>query len=457
MVILVILAVGGFFIFSTPAVKLTANPITIKIGQKVQLVWSSTRSSRCSVISPSHWIGFTKSSAVQSVFPTSNTTYKISCNGLLGAKVASVEVRVSGNHNQLFGYSTHIGSQSDPNQYLNFAKNSNATTVRDDSQFKWARVEPARGKFYWAASDKVVEESANAGLHVLLLTDKTPSWTNISDSASFGSFITQLVSRYGPGGKFWVANPNVPQVYPAGIEIWNEENLNQISPSTYVAMLKAAYSAVRSIYPAPDGIKTMPVILGGLGAKGGYNDANCDGSADTPISNSGHYNNLNYLEDIYQNGGEGYFDAVGWHLYNFGNGAVASQMLAYNYCSPWSQLNATNPSVLSLMQQYGDASKKIWVTEAGAPTCQIHNTSFYSCVSEAEQAKLATAEVSAWKSYPWAGNFYWYDLRNDNGGISTSDKEQHFGVVRGSQNSIDNGGPNSPKPSYYALKKSYSQ
>jgi hypothetical protein len=120
---------------------------------------------------------------------------------------------------------------------------------------------------------------------------------------------------------------------------------------------------------------------------------------------------------MYANGAAGYFDALSWHPYNFKSGATAGDMLAYHPCSTWSQIQDTTPSARSLMIASGDGGKKIWATETGAPTC-IAGAS-YPCVSEAEQANFATQAIALWKSRSYTGNYYWYDLRDDGGGLST--------------------------------------
>ena len=137
------------------------------------------------------------------------------------------------------------------------------------------------------------------------------------------------------------------------------------------------------------------------------------------------WNGLSYLQALYSDGIHGYFDAVGWHPYNYWNDASAAQMLAYNRCSGWSQMALTDVSVRSLMIVNGDAGKKVWVTEVGVPTCVPDAR--YGCVSPTQQAVLAAREARIWQSLSWAGGFYWYDIRDD--GLSAQDAESNFGVV----------------------------
>jgi polysaccharide biosynthesis protein PslG len=189
---------------------------------------------------------------------------------------------------------------------------------------------------------------------------------------------------------------------------------------------------------------SMVVLTGGLAPVGGYNDANCNGG--TSGTTSGAENGLNYLQAMYANGAAGSFDAVGWHPYNFWSGATAVQMLAYHPCSAWSQMADTPVSVRSLMTANGDSVKKIWSTEFGASSCIAGAA--YRCVTETEQANLATNSMVLWKGFSWSGGYYWYDVRDDFGGTSTTNDEAHFGAVRGD---------GSLKPSYSTLKTAWSQ
>jgi WD40 repeat protein len=353
---------------------------------------------------------------------------------------------------QPVGYDAHVWEQSDPDRYVGLIEAGGADSLRDDVQ--WAFVEPIEGVFDWWTTDALVTESAEHHLHALLTVDTTPAWANggsfVNDTlpplnpAAYGQFAAEVAARYGPGGTFWAANPQLPVYLPAGLELWNEENFSSFwggetpDPGVYAEMVAAAYSRVKAVDPG------MTVVLGGLGPQGGYDDVDCTGQQATGHDASA-WNGLNYLQALYGDGIQGNFDAVGWHAYNFANGTTAASMLAYTRCSAWSQMAATPVSVRSLMTANGDAAKQIWITEAGAPTCTGSvGSSPYTCVLPAQQADLATSEVQIWKTLSWAGGFYWYEIRDD-----WSESESfsgHFGAV-----SADD----SPKPAYNALAQAW--
>ena len=353
---------------------------------------------------------------------------------------------------RVVGYDAHVLDQRDPARYVGLIEGGGATSLRED--VSWADVEPARGRFDWSGPDLIVSQAAMHHLHVLLIIDRSPAWasggsTSNSDWAwlpprsptTYGVFAAAVAARYGAGGQFWQLHPRMPQYLPVGLELWNEENVSVFwggqPPNTklYAAMVRAAYTSIKRADP------NMIVLTGGLAAVGGYDDVTCDGQKGAGHTRSA-WNGLNYLQALYDDGIHGYFDAVGWHPYNYRNGASAAQMLAYNLCSAWSQMALTPVSVRSLMAAHGDESKQVWVTEVGAPTCVPGAR--YSCVSPVQQAVLAAREARIWQGLNWAGGFYWYDIRDD--GLGDEDGEAHFGAESWSD---------LPKLTYLALRRAW--
>src|SRR5205085_3279410 len=101
---------------------------------------------------------------------------------------------------------------------------------------------------------------------------------------------------------------------------------------------------------------------------------------------------VGYLQQMYAAGLHKSFDAISVHPYTFWPGATAEEMLNSPE-SGWQQLATTTPSIRSVMIANGDATKRIWVTEFGAPTNQV---------SELQQADLLTAAVANWRTKRWA-------------------------------------------------------
>ena len=350
------------------------------------------------------------------------------------------------------GYSAQVAGQPDPARYVGLVEDGGASSLRAD--VNWAYIEPAPGRFLWSIPDEIVTQSAEHHLHVLLIIDTSPRWASGSSTSNpqwdwlpprrpttYGVFAATVAARYGPDGVFWQGHPHLPHYLPAGLELWNEENVSRFwggqppNPELYAAMVTAAYSRIKRVDPA------MTIITGGLAPAGSYDDINCGGSGSGHAD--GRWNGLKYLQALYADGIQGHFDAIGWHPYNYWKDATAAQMLAYNLCSAWSQMDSTPVSVRSLMITHGDGAKRIWITETGAPTCMRNAT--YVCVSPAQQADLAAAEVRIWRTLSWAGGFYWYDIRDNSLGIQNA--ESHFGAV-----SSDD----AAKPVYRTLKEAWS-
>ena len=90
------------------------------------------------------------------------------------------------------------------------------------------------------------------------------------------------------------------------------------------------------------------------------------------------------------------------------------------------------------MIAYGDKNKKIWITEFGAPT-NGPDSNWY--VSENEQVRMVSDALALYKTYTWAGPFFWYSFRDS--GTTTDTNENFFGLTRAD---------GSTKPAYTALK-----
>ena len=136
--------------------------------------------------------------------------------------------------------------------------------------FDWATIEPSRGHFDFATYDAFMAATARAGLQVLPIVFGRPSFepaqrpagghltaTTTSPPArlsDFAQFAATLVRRYGPGGTFWRAHPQLPVHVIRSWQIWNEPNLpvywaGKPSAAGYVAMLAATARAIRAVDP----------------------------------------------------------------------------------------------------------------------------------------------------------------------------------------------------------------
>ncbi len=229
---------------------------------------------------------------------------------------------------------------------VNLADLANAYLVQDmrfsaiKGYVNWATVETQPGKFRWVDPDNVLKAAEGAGAAILLRVHGTPTWARPpnsieshppTDPADFAQFLSALATRYR--GRV------------AAYEIWNEPNLgyewgNQPpDPAAYTALLQTAYRAIKTADPA------ALVVSGGLAPTAGD---------DFPAAMS----DLDFLAGMYAAGVQGSFDALGSHLYTFGQSPDAV---------------SANPADITfqrvvhqheIMLAHGDGSP-IWVTEMG--------------------------------------------------------------------------------------------
>jgi hypothetical protein len=155
-----------------------------------------------------------------------------------------------------------------------------------------------------------------------------------------------------------------------------------MTATRYLNLLKATWTSVKAIN------KAIPVITGGLAP-----------ALDTTKS----VNARTWLLNLYKAGGKPYFNAVAMHPYTWPNKP------SDNKPNGWGNMTlAANgkPSMRQTMTKYGDSGKKIWNTEFGSPESKVGLT---------KQAAIATDAVKVWKSYPWAGPFFYMsfiDMKN---------------------------------------------
>ena len=97
----------------------------------------------------------------------------------------------------------------------------------------------------------------------------------------------------------------------------------------------------------------------------------------------------------------------------------------------------TPESLRSVMTANGDADKKIWMTEYGAPT----NGDPGAQVTEAVQAQFVTDAYNQVKTYLGGANF-WFQYRDR--GTTTDTRENFFGLVRTTSRTSRPGAPTRP-------------
>jgi hypothetical protein len=164
-------------------------------------------------------------------------------------------------------------------------------------QFSWEEIEPDKGQFYvpgtltssWAKYDKIVDMADKYGLQIIARLDRPPSWARpaatsgrgpIDNYADYGDFVYAFVSRYAGRIRY--------------IQVWNEPNLwyewGGIEPSArdYVTLLRLAYRRAKEADP------NIYILSAPL--------------APTLERSVRATSDLDYLQQMYDEGARNYFD-----------------------------------------------------------------------------------------------------------------------------------------------------
>lgn len=286
------------------------------------------------------------------------------------------------------------GSDTELERDLDLVEGTGVRWIRFD--FEWWSAEPEPGRFDWSQIDRVVREARERDLQVLGTLGYTPEWARPAgavddkvppeDPDRFGAFVAEAVRRYAPQGvRHW--------------EVWNEPNIVQFwkplpDPEAYAELLLTASAAIRAEDP------DATVVSAGLAP-----------AADRP---DGKYlSPRTFLDRVYAAGAGGAFDAVGMHPYAFPYGVEK--------VAEWNQFQ-TMPDTYQVMVRHGDASKKIWATEFGAPTGTAE-----AAVTATAQVEMIRSAWTKWTRWPFTGPIFWYSLRDV--GTNESDVEENFGLV----------------------------
>jgi Big-like domain-containing protein len=271
----------------------------------------------------------------------------------------------------------------------------------------WESAEPSPGQYNAAYIDYLAAKVADAkrrGIKVLMIIGRTPAWASggepaiapPSDPARFGAFMGEIARRI-PGVDAW--------------ELWNEEDgpeffLDGPQPGAYAAMVKAAYPAIKAAQP------NDVVVTGGMVG-----------------------NNMDFLEQLYDHGAQGSFDAVGVHTDTAC--LVNSPDVVYrDEKGRIGQYSFTGyREVHAVMSRHGDGAKPIWMTELGWNT---QSTAPNSCsvgkwkgtkplgVSEAQQAEFLTQAYRCVAADPFVQTALWFGIQD----IPGSAHAAGFGLYR---------------------------
>jgi hypothetical protein len=151
------------------------------------------------------------------------------------------------------------------------------SVVRIDAS--WSGIEPSAPSadgvrtYRWARYDEMAGAMARQGLRWYPMLGYSTSWSGTvagdlfsgpADPAAYGDFVRAFAQRYGRGGTFWSAHPELPNLPTVSYEIWNEPDAEQFwhqqdtAPDEYADLYLSARAAVHAVDPQAE------AVVGGL-------------------------------------------------------------------------------------------------------------------------------------------------------------------------------------------------
>jgi polysaccharide biosynthesis protein PslG len=322
--------------------------------------------------------------------------------------VTGDNVGLSGGHMLLWE------SEHDRQADLNAIQLSGAKWVAVDVD--WASIEYQNNQYRWGPLDNVVLAAKARGLKVLGIIAYTPKWARPADcppnnthclpqkAEQFAAFAADAASRYGNFSGY----PNLRSGITSW-QIWNEPNhypfVQRVDIPLYVNMLKQSYTSIKQRDP-------YTWVLAG-------------GTAPAPDDPGGKdMSPATFLSSIYFWGARGYFDAFGHHPYSFPCSPLTE--------APWNAFYQTL-ALHWIMVYNGDGAKRIWGTEAGAPTgadvggCTANAG---KSVTETTQSQYAAQYILRWTK-DWGaftGPLFWFQVRDN--GTNVWNWNDNLGLLR---------------------------
>jgi hypothetical protein len=166
------------------------------------------------------------------------------------------------------------GIPSDPSQ-LDQLHSAGMSLYRTDAS--WGTAEPQAPvggvhSYQWDAFDSTATTLARHNLRWYPILDYSAPWASAgpspfyapSDPAQFSAYAAAFAARYGPGGSFWAAHPELPYLPAQQYEIWNEANNPTFwadqtdAPAQFADLVLSAHAAIHAVQPS------ATVVLGGL-------------------------------------------------------------------------------------------------------------------------------------------------------------------------------------------------
>jgi hypothetical protein len=266
------------------------------------------------------------------------------------------------------------------------SSNLGVTWIRID--FDWFRMEPERGRFEWAETDRVVEKASTSGLEMLATLAYTPAWASsnpgspqVSDPPAaaefYRDFVRASVNRYRERVRFW--------------QFWNEPNLGDFWKGTReqyrVSILEVGARTAREVDPG------ARVVAPGLANVGSWRP---------------------WFEEAMR--AKALVDVVNHHNYARTGRASIVEL----------RTDGLQPSLQTLMRENEVDDRPFWLTETGRRTDDGDQPRYYDEILQTLRAETWVARLFFFH--------YWDGPGQGNGG---------FGIVNEDS---------TPKPAYFVLR-----
>jgi hypothetical protein len=237
----------------------------------------------------------------------------------------------------------------------------------------------------WAPYDEIIGGLAQRRVKALPDLFNSDYHPPISGSArdAWVQFVRDVVSRYGPGGTFWQAHPELPSTPVSAVQVLNEPNLPKYFISNnpvkdYATLLKITHDAIRS---AGNGA-TVKVVLAGMPAL---------------RSEFVKFPGVSFLNRLYRVPGvKRNFDIAATHP----------------YAENLDQLRRALKGIRRVMKRHGDKRTQVWVTEMGYGSDRFNHHLNFGLKGQATMLrktfKLLLDRRRRWKVH----GLVWYQWRD---------------------------------------------
>ncbi|WP_198035145.1 cellulase family glycosylhydrolase [Streptacidiphilus rugosus] len=301
----------------------------------------------------------------------------------------------------------------------------------------WEDIQPDTPTGYqWNRFDRVVNAARARGLNLLPTIAYTPSWARSSgcragqscppaNPETFADFAAQAVERYSPKGiTTW--------------EIWNEPNIKPFwepkpDPAAYTRLLAVTTKAIRHVNPR------AYLLMGGLAAVG-------------TDKSTGYVSQTAFLAAVSELGANKMVDAISYHPYTYPYLPTDDTTFgtAFQRISTY-----TSDNLVAILEKYGTPREPVWITETGAPTNGPGAAADGKTippnatdVTEAFQAQIATASVTAAANNPHVAAMFWFADRDSGTAADRAFRSKFYGLRH------NNG---TAKPAFAALQSAIAE